>query len=348
MTVARFGLLARGLAVGLVGGGLFFALGLPLPWVMGAMVATVIAGAARLPAYMPRQVRNAVVPALGVMFGAAFDQEAVAYLPEFWVLVPMTLVYLAVIIGAGCLFFTRFGGLDLPTAYFASVPGSFSEMIFIAEDRGADLSAVAIVHSTRLVVSLTLITVGFRALLGIDTTQLPTAGGPTPDVLDLMLLVGCAVVGFFGGKAIRLPSAQLFGPLFLSAAAHLTGLVEGAPPGWTVAVAQVFIGIFIGLRFAGVQFAAIRRLLMLSLVWAVVLLAIAFAVAEIAVLILGLPFAAAFLSFAPGGAVEISVVALAAGVSLSLVTAIQFVRIALTVLLAPIAFRLLSNRFPAA
>lgn len=337
MTAARFGIFARGLAIGLLGGSLFFWIGLPLPWVMGAMAATILADIGGWSGYMPRSVRNAVIPALGVMFGAAFDREAMEHVPELWLLIPLTLAYLTVIIGLGCIWFTRIGNLDLPTAYFASVPGSFSEMIFIAEEGKADLSSVAVVHSTRLVVSLTIITVGFRAFLDIDTTQLPTSG-ERPGPLDLALLAACAVVGYFGGRAVRLPSAHLFGPLILSAAAHLTGLVQGAPPGWTVALAQVFIGIFIGLRFEGVKFGAVRRLLALSLVWTLFLIAVAVAVAEIAVLVLGLPFEAAFLAFAPGGAVEISVVALAAGVSLSLVTIIHFIRITLTVLLAPLVF----------
>jgi hypothetical protein len=90
----------------------------------------------------------------------------------------MTFAYLAAIIACGCLFFTRFARFDLGTAYFASVPGSFSEMLFVAEERKADLSAVAIVHSMRQVVALFLITLAFRYWFGIDTTQVPAIGEP--------------------------------------------------------------------------------------------------------------------------------------------------------------------------
>ncbi len=343
MTREQVIVFARGVSIGLFGGALFYAMSLPLPWVMGAMLATILAGAVGKPSYMPRSVRNAVIPALGVMFGSAIDRQAMAHVPELWLLLPMTLAYLAIIVGAGTAFFMRIGGLDLPTAYFASVPGSFSEMIYVAEDRGADLGAVAIVHAIRLVVSLTLITIGFRTILDIDTTNLPSSGAAPPGLVDVVLLCLCAVVGFLGGRAVRLPSAHLFGPLILSAAAHLTGLVEGAPPGWTVSVAQVFIGIFIGLRFAGMRLDKIRRLMTFAVGWTLFLLIAALLVSEVSVLILGLPFEAAFLSFAPGGAVEISVVALAAGVSLSLVTITQFIRISMTVLLAPLIFRLLAR-----
>lgn len=346
MSPARIGRLVRGLGFGLAGGGIFHALGLPLPWVMGAMFATILAGATGLRGEMPRSVRNGVIPTLGVTFGSAFDRDGFAYLPDMLLLVPMTFVYLSVIIGCGCLYFTWFARMDFSTAYFASVPGSFSEMLFEAEERKANLSDVAIVHSIRQVVGLSAITLVFRFTLDIDTTRLPTIKGDAPDLYGAAVLVLCGVLGFFGARAIRLPSAHLFGPLILSAAAHLSGLVSVAPPGWMVGLVQVFIGIFVGLRFEGVRFGQAWPLMGLATIWALILLGFALVAARIAVLAVGLPREAAFLAFAPGGAVEISVVALAAGVSLSIVTAIQLVRMSLTVLFVPLVFRLFPGQPP--
>jgi uncharacterized membrane protein AbrB (regulator of aidB expression) len=82
MTISRFALLIRSAVIGVCGGSLFYLLGLPLPWVLGAMVGTITAGAVGLPGHMPRSVRNAVIPALGVTFGSAFDREAFTYLPD--------------------------------------------------------------------------------------------------------------------------------------------------------------------------------------------------------------------------------------------------------------------------
>lgn len=345
MTFAKPALLVRSVAIGGCGGGFFFLLGLPLPWVLGSMVATIAAAAVGLKGHMPRTVRNAVIPAIGVTFGSAFDRELFTFLPDIWLLVPMTIGYLAAIVGCGCVFFTRFGRMDVETAYFASVPGSFSEMLFVAEERGANISQIAIVHSMRQVVALSLISVGFRYWLEIDTSQVPPIGEGRLTWEDAGILVLCGVLGLYGAKALRLPSAHLFGPMALSAAAHLGGIVSTAPPGWMVAFVQVFIGIFVGLRFEGVKFSTAIPLMRLAVVWALLLLGFATITAEIAVLLLGLPFEAAFLAFAPGGAVEISVIALAAGASLSIVTAIQLIRISLTVLFIPIIFGvLLGNR----
>lgn len=334
-------LLFRSVVIGGIGGSVFYFLALPLPWVLGSMIATIVAGASGLPGHMPRSLRNGVIPALGVTFGSAFDSDAFYYLPDIWLIIPLTFCYLAIVIACGCAFFMRFAKMDLPTAYFASVPGSFSEMIFAAEERKADLGKVAIVHSMRQVIALSIITFAFRYWLGIDTTQVPTIGGGVITPVDAVILVLCGVIGFYGGKALHLPSAHLFGPLFLSAAAHMTGLVDVAPPGWMVALVQIFIGIFIGLRFENVKLKVALPLMLLATIWALILLGFGLLTAEIAVLSLGFPFEAALLAFAPGGAIEISVVALAAGVSLSIVTTIQLVRISMIVLLAPVVFRIL-------
>lgn len=341
MSFGKVALLVRSVAIGGCGGGIFLILGLPLPWVLGSMVATIAAAALGLKGHMPRSVRNAVIPAIGVTFGSAFDRELLAYLPDIWLLILMTVGYLAAIVGCGCVFFTRFGRMDLRTAYFASVPGSFSEMLFVAEEYRANISQIAIVHSMRQVVALSLITIGFRYWLEIDTSQLPPIGEGDLTWTDAAILLLCGVLGLYGAKVLRLPSAHLFGPMALSAAAYLGGIVSTAPPGWMVAFVQIFIGIFVGLRFEGVKFSAALPLMRLAAIWALLLLGFATLTAEIAVLFLGLPFEAAFLAFAPGGAIEISVVALTAGVSLSIVTAIQMVRISLTVLFVPIIFRML-------
>lgn len=343
MTLGEPALLVRSVAIGACGGGLFLFLGLPLPWVLGSMAAIIAAAGLGVKGHMPRRVRNAVIPAIGVTFGSAFDRDLFTYFPDLWLLVPMTVGYLAAIVGCGCIFFTRFGRMDLGTAYFASVPGSFSEMLFVAEERGANISQIAIVHSMRQVVALSLITMGFRYWLDIDTSQMPPVGEGDLTWADAGILFLCGILGLYAARFLRLPSAHLFGPMVLSAAAHLGGIVSAVPPGWLVAFVQIFIGIFVGLRFEGVKFSTALPLMRLAAIWALLLLGFATLTAEIAVLLLGLPFEAAFLAFAPGGAIEISVVALAAGVSLSIVTAIQLVRISLTVLFVPIIFRLLPN-----
>ena len=62
------------LAVGLgtVGGAIFFALALPLPWMLGAMTVATGAALAGAPIMVPAQVRNVMIAILGVLLGSQF------------------------------------------------------------------------------------------------------------------------------------------------------------------------------------------------------------------------------------------------------------------------------------
>ncbi len=135
----------------------------------------------------------------------------------------------------------------------------------------------------------------------------------------------------FGGRRVGLPAAVLTGPLLVSGAAHLAGLVHGAPPRWLIDLTQLVVGVSLGCRFAGLA----PRLVGTACRLAVVNLAIVLSLAGIAALTLpplvGEPWEAVVLAFAPGGLAEMSLVALSLEVSILYVTAHHVARIVLAI-----------------
>jgi uncharacterized membrane protein AbrB (regulator of aidB expression) len=73
------------MAIGTGGGAVFAWLGLPLPWMLGAMTATTIAAMAGVRMSMPRWLRGGCVTVLGVMLGASFTPAVVARMAEWWI-----------------------------------------------------------------------------------------------------------------------------------------------------------------------------------------------------------------------------------------------------------------------
>ena len=63
------------LAIGLAGGVLAFFIGLPLPWMLGPMIANVIAAMLRAPVAGPAPLRNVVVPVIGVLLGSGVTAD---------------------------------------------------------------------------------------------------------------------------------------------------------------------------------------------------------------------------------------------------------------------------------
>ena len=65
--------LLKALVLGVVGGAVFAALNLPLPWMLGAMLFTSAAAVAGARIVVPIGLRSIMVVVLGIMLGSAFD-----------------------------------------------------------------------------------------------------------------------------------------------------------------------------------------------------------------------------------------------------------------------------------
>ncbi len=333
---------AFALAVGTLGGWLALRAALPLPWMIGPMLATTAAALAGAPIQVWTPLRTGFVTVLGVMLGSAFTPAILDRLND-WVL---SLVILALCTGAagllGMLYFRAVAGYDRATSYFAAMPGGLSEMILVGEAMGGDARAISLTHAARLLLVIFVLPFAFQLLLGYDPAARPSAG---PDVAavppgDLAILVACALAGYAGARALAVPAAAVTGPMLLSAAVHLGGLTHIGPPNELVAAAQVVVGSHIGSRFAGTPAADVARAVFWAVGGTAVLLGATLAFALAARAATGLDLAALTLAYAPGGLAEMSLVALALGIDAAFVGTHHIVRIFLIVVFAPLVFRL--------
>ncbi len=336
--VAQLFKLLLAVGIGAAGGMAFSLIGTPLPFMLGAMTATTIASFCKLPLAMPKLARNCLATVLGVMFGSVLDVSGIPTGSALVVLALLVVLYLASMVGLGWLFFRR-AGFDSVTSYFAAVPGNLSEIVVLAEDCGADVKKVVLVHSARLAVTVTAISLSLRYLLGLEVVALTPKAGLPPGWLDLAILVGCAIVGSLAGKLLRIPAPFLIGPLIASVIVHAIPLTQSAPPAAMVAGAQVVLGTFIGVRFAGVRLNEVFGTLAISLIWALSALLFVAAFAAGVSYLLGEAFDAMLLAFSPGGVAEVSALAVAAHISLGFVTTIQIIRMSCLVVIGPIVVR---------
>ena len=85
------------LAIGSAGGFLFAYLRLPLPWMMGAMVATTVASVAGANIRIEYRLRMVMIAILGVMLGSGFRPEMMDHIAEWSVSIAMLALYVGVI-----------------------------------------------------------------------------------------------------------------------------------------------------------------------------------------------------------------------------------------------------------
>ncbi len=106
----------------------------------------------------------------------------------------------------------------------------------------------------------------------------------------------------------------------------------------------MIIGVSVGVRFAGTSLARLGQTLVMASLQALVLLVIAVLAAWIGHLLTGYSAAAALLAYMPGGAPELSLVALTLGIDPAFVTTHHLMRISVLVLLLPALLRMMARR----
>jgi membrane AbrB-like protein len=329
------------LALGAAGGWLATQINLPLPWMIGAMVATTIGSLAGLDLFMYRWVRGPNVAVLGVMLGSSFTPAILARFGDWIATIAGLALYVALVTAILYWYFRRYGHFDRVTAFFSASPGGLNEMTIVGRELGGDDRLIALVHGARILMVVMTIPIGFMIFEHYQPSARPPSGAALfqQPWREALILGSCALVGAFGARAIRMPAAFVTGPMFLSALAHILGWSESRPPAFLIGLAQVVIGSGVGARFAGVKLYTIARVLLLSLGSTAVMVALTAIFALVLRHATDTSIEAVILAYAPGGLAEMSLIALALAIDSAFVASHHVLRIVMIVIVAPTLFR---------
>ena len=168
-------------------------------------------------------------------------------------------LYVAVIGVIGVPYFRKVCGFDLATSYYAAMPGGLQDMVVFGQEAGADVRALSLIHATRVLIIVTLVPLMLLQVFDRPLTQ--PIGEPARDLpwSELGLMVLAAWIGWKGGERIGLFGATILGPMIVTAALSLAGLIEHRPPEEAILFAQFFIGTGIGVCYVGVTLAELRK-----------------------------------------------------------------------------------------
>lgn len=344
--IRRLGPLVLALLVGVSGALLFRWLQLPLPWMLGSMCACLTAALIRLPIAAPGRLRPPMVVVLGVLLGSAFTWEVLERATAWWLSLTLLIPYSVLIGLIGIPYLMRFAGLDRTTAYFAAMPAGLQEMVIVGRAMGGDDRKIALIHGARILLVVLSLPLLFQWLADVEVGGGPGAATPllAEAPVELLILTLCGVLGWQLGLRLRLPAALMFGPMIVSAAAHLAGISESKPPDEIVALAQLVTGTVVGCRFVGVPLHIVVITVLHALGLVLIMLAVATGFALLLAPLLDTSFAAVVLAYAPGGVVEMGLVALALGLEVAFVATHHIARIVIIMAGAPFVFRLLDKR----
>jgi len=346
--------LAVTIMIGLAGALTARWIGTPLPWLFGSVVAVGSAAFAGLkvgsaPVQFPTEARFFFVPIIGVAIGASMTPEVLRDIPRWWPLFGARIVLVPIALIAGFAVLRRIGRLDPTTAWFSSMPGGLIEAISMGEQHGADLRMLNLLQFLRLIVCILIVPTIFMITEGgavgsASGAQIETIG--TLGLFHVAVLVAAGVLGLLLGRKIGLPAAIITGPILLSGAAHLVGLTQASPPGWMVSMTQLVVGLTLGIRFAGLSKKEIGLGVLLTAITVSMALVLALGFGLILSTIIGERIEAVILAFAPGGVVEMSLIAISLEVSVIYVAIHHVARILLAVFFGKLGYARLASKAP--
>lgn len=237
------------LAIGTVGGTLFLWAHLPGGLISGAMIAVGIAAIAGRPLTMPPILTQTVLVLLGISLGSLVSRQLLQHMGAY----PLSIALLALATFCSTfgssIYLQRVHGWDRTSAFLAGSPGALSQITMLALEKGADVSAIAVVQTMRVII-LTAALPLLLALTGIAPSSPPTAAIAVASPLELAGLIAVAVAVALLLRLIKFPASWMFGAMIASSVLHGTGLIEGGLPPWVRGIALVGIGALIGSRFA--------------------------------------------------------------------------------------------------
>lgn len=312
------------LIVGALGGSLASWAGWPLPWVIGALVAVLLTRCAGgLIPEIPhgRQAGQWIVAvAIGCHFTLPVMQQVATHLGLI-----MLAALLTLLLALGSVLILQRWGVPLRTAFFALMPANSSEMVHLGRQRQADTSFIAAAHSIRLL--LILLTVPAVVTFGVPHAVKPDAMPVIWPWLIFILAMGwLAAVGF---KRCNVPNPWTFGPFLICAVGVGCNNLSMSMPGWLSGAGQLLIGCALGVAFdRSFLHRAPGLLSKVLLLLAGSVIATALAAWALGAW-LGMPWLSLALGMMPGSAPEMSLTAEALGLAVTLVTAMQVIRMLL-------------------
>ena len=164
--------LTETLIVAAAGGSALGLIGVPAGWLSGSILAVAGASLAGRPMLIPTLLMRAIFVLIGISLGAVVTPETLHGMVTYPVSIAVLILAMIFISIGGAGYLRLVHRWDNVDAYLAAAPGGMSQVLALGAELGADLRAIAIVQSIRVVV----IAVGLPA--GLSSTR-PCRPRPT-------------------------------------------------------------------------------------------------------------------------------------------------------------------------
>jgi membrane AbrB-like protein len=335
------------LLIGIIGGVLFTFLHLPLAWMLGPLTA-VLSWKVLLnrDLYWPVSFRNGGQMLLGYSMGLSFTIESarqiVSQLPSM-VIITILMVGFGIVLAY---FVSRITGINHPSAVMGTTPGGLSQMVVLSEEiKGAEPTIVTFMQTIRMLTVIFIVpTLSIHAfssesnskkISSIDMNTQMVNG----NLIEFTLVIVIVLLVTSIALRFKCPTPWIIGPLLTSAILSISGFeTPHLPPIFTV-IAQLCLGVYLGLGIKVNMLGNWRKLLPLSFITGILIVGFALVLAYGLHILYPITMTTAFLCIAPGGLPEMGVTAHTVHADVSMVAAYQLFRVFFILFIVPLFLR---------
>ncbi len=340
------------LLCGIAGGFLFTLLNLPLSWMLGPLTAVLIWKLlSKRDLYWPISFRNGGQMLLGYSMGLSFTiasaGQIVDQLPSMAIVTVLMVVFGLVI----AYFVSKLTGINIPSAVMGTTPGGLSQMVVLSEEiKGADSTVVTFMQTIRMLTVIFIVPALSIHAFSSGGTQ---NSKPTIDLVTqteygnfFQVITVLAIVLFITACAVRFkcPTPWIIGPLVSSAILTVSGFETPQLPPILIVLAQLCLGIYLGLGIKTNMLKSWKKLLPFSFISGLLIVGFSLVLAYGLHMIYPITMTTAFLCIAPGGLPEMGVTAHAVHADVSMVAAYQLFRVFFILFIVPIFLRYVFGR----
>jgi membrane AbrB-like protein len=329
--------LAETLSFAAAGGLTFGLLGVPAGFLSGSILAVAAAALAGRPMTMPSPLVRVLLVLIGISLGAVVTPATLNGIAAYPLSIAVLIVAMACIAVTGAQYLRLMHGCDTVTAYLAAAPGGLTQVMGLAAELNADMRAIAIVQTTRVVV----IAVGLPAglsLLGLVGHASRGVGGvfDPSQIGELAILIAISTAASIAAFRAGFPGGLMFGAMLTSAALHGSGYIHVVMPWWVVNTVMIAFGAVTGSRFANTPLRMLANYIGAAFGSFAVAVAVTALFAAALLGLLALPIGEVMIAYAPGAVDAMMLLALALNLDPVYVGAHHLVRIFLVSLAMPV------------
>lgn len=319
---------------------------MPSAYMLGAMFAvaafSILTGLASYPVFM----KNFTQAVSGTFIGAGIRKKDLLLLRRMVVPAVVNVVSLLLFSLSMAVVLAKVTGFSFATAAFATAPGGLVDMAIVSLDMGADTAIVSVMQTVRLFSIIGLFPSIFAFVLSKQEGAEPHLEEAIPVVETKKGSIGAtAMVGTMGGIVgyfLGMPAGPLIFSMFFVGAQNIT-TKSAVMPVQVKQIAQISAGTLIGSTIHAEAILALRHAVLPTILMVVGYILFVMVLGQLFYRTGQLSLSTALFACAPGGASDLSLLAIDYGANAAIVSLMQTIRMITVIALYPSAI-ILVNR----